>query len=329
MNIKSVWFSVIVLGLLGCSTSQITAPTSPTMHTAVTQIVATIITPTSTPDFNCWKKEKECEIANSLGVNMEQIDSFSPDMNWAVITSGFGLTFVKTDSTKEWKFDSTQMSHDIGDCSLMFMTNFWSLDSHYVYFSPNPSYCSRLVNFSDEGTQVLYRLDVTTGKIIEYLPFVKGQNSIVRRDLDLYTLAFSPDGAYLAYFHTLHIPLIIHIRNLETGTETTYTMNKKYPEAGCLAWAGKKHLLFFYVATNTAPHKDSISSLYKIDIDNKSVKEIIHDQPYLYCLSPGAGWNNGDLIFTMETDIKSERGIENLYFNPYTEEFKIVPTSTP
>ncbi len=322
---------LLILGLVSCSTHQpvqISAITdTPIAIMTISNTPNLAITPTPTYDSWCWKKEKECEIAQKLGVNIQQIESFSPNMQWAVIYLG-GMRFVKVDGSKEWEFNSLQMREDIGECGYFLEINFWSLDSRYVYFSPDPSYCSRLRNYSDVGTQVLYRLDVETGEFKEYLPFNKNTNSTTSRKFDLYSLEFSPDGTYLAYLQTLTIPLIVHIRNLETEFETTYTMNMKYPEAGCLAWSAKDHLLFFYVATVTAPEKSLVSSFYKIDVDNHIVKEIVHDKPYLYCISRGDIMNDGDLVFTKMVDTSSGYN-ENFYFNPYTEEFEIYPTSTP
>ena len=164
-----------------------------TMPTTISTSNPTII-PTPTYDFWCWKKEKECEIAQNLGVNIQQIASFSPDMQWAAIYF-MGMRFVKVDGSKEWEFNATQMREDIGECAYFFEINFWSLDSRYVYFSPDPSYCSRMVNFSDAGTQVLYRLNIETGEFIEYLPFNDNLNSITSRKLDLYTHEKTPDGS--------------------------------------------------------------------------------------------------------------------------------------
>jgi hypothetical protein len=306
----------------------------------ITQITATAVVPTSTPEFSCWKKDKrECAIAESLGIDLDSIISFSPDLKWVVIyniklaTSWpgkdiGGLRFVKTDNSKEWMFDATQMSQDIGECSLIFTANAWSPDSHYIYFSPDPGYCSRMRYVSDYGTQVLYRLDVLTGEFIEYLSFSDGVNSTVGRKLDLYNLAFSPDGIYLAYLKTLNAPMIIHIRNLETEKEIIYKMPAKYPEAGCLVWSSNSHFLFFYAATTTAYEKSTLSSFYKIDMDNHSIKEIIQSQPYLFCISDYDPIEKDDFVFVTRADT-SYNVSEEYYFNPYTEEFIVQPTPTP
>ena len=80
---------LLILGLVSCSTQQpvqISATTgTPITMMNISSTPNPTIIPAPTYDSWCWKKEKECEIAKSLGVNIRNIDSFSPNMQWAAI----------------------------------------------------------------------------------------------------------------------------------------------------------------------------------------------------------------------------------------------------
>lgn len=122
----------IAFGLVACNGQAPTLTLSPTLAITSTQTL-------KTSDFECRKKEKECAIATSLGVRLEYIDSFSPDLKWAAIPTfqmakkpsdqpTGGIRFVKTDKSQEWNFSSTQTSHDLSDCGFFWKIDFWSSD---------------------------------------------------------------------------------------------------------------------------------------------------------------------------------------------------------
>jgi len=338
---------MLILGVIGCS-MQKTVSVTPTIESPTilspTASRSDII-PTPTYDSWCWKKDKECEIAKSLGVTIQNIDSFSPDMQWVVIYNMKwakappdkdvgGMKFVKVDGSKEWKFSATQMREDIGECSNIFMTNFWSPDSHYVYFSPNPSYCSRMFNFSDVGTQVLYRLDIEAGTIEEYLPFVRYRFSSGDERWGLYTFEFSPDGHHLIYFQSYGSPMIIKIRDLTTEDEITYELDSKYLEAGCPAWLDDNNHVLFYAATTTRPSDPTLASLYIIDLEEQAIRTIYHDQPNVYCpiSSPYFREDNPDatnLIPVRVLDIGYQQVLDQFYLNPLTGQKVLWATPTP
>lgn len=315
---------LFILGLVSCSTHQpvqISAITdTPIAIMTISNTPSLAITPAPTYDSWCWKKEKECEIAQRLGVNIQQIESFSPNMQWAVIYLG-GMRFVKVDGSKEWEFNSSQMREDIGECGYFLEINFWSLDSRYVYFSPDPSYCSRMFNYSDVGTQVLYRLDVEAGTIEEYLPFVKYRFSSGYERWGLYTFEFSPDGRYLVYFQSYGSPMIINIKNLTTKDEITYELDNKYLEAGCPAWMDDAVHVLFYAATTTHPGDPTLASLFFIDLKEQTIQAIYHDEPNVYCAigNPYFREENPDatnLIPVRVLDIGYQQLLDQFYLDP-------------
>ena len=339
---------LLICWFVGCSAPQLTQ-TNITTNISLMPIISSTPDPTIIPsptyDYWCWEKEKECELAKNLGVNIQQIDSFSPNMQWAVIYDTKlakmppdkdigGFRFVKVDGSQEWRFNATQMSQDIGECSNIFMTNAWSPDSRYVYFSPNPSYCSRMFNYSDVGTQVLYRLDVRTGAVEEYLPFVKYRFSSGYERWGLYTFEFSPDGHRLIYFQSYGSPMIIKVRDLTTEDEVTYELDSKYLEAGCPAWMDDNSHIVFYAATTTRPYDSTMSSLYIINLGDQTIETVYRDQPNVYCpiSNPYYREDNPDatnLIPVMVFDIGYQQGLDQFYLNPITGQKVLWATSTP
>lgn len=201
-------------------------------------------------------------------------------------------------------------------------------DSQYVYFSPDPSYCSHPSNFSAIGTQVLYRLDTKTGEFVEYLPFAPTSS----QRYGLYTFEFSPNGQDLVYFQTMNSSVTIKIRNLASESETSFVLDRNYHEAGCLAWMDDGQHLLFYGATTTRPNKATSTSLYLVDIRQKSILEIYHDQPNVYCAYDEPYWrenlpNSKDLLVE-KMDLSYSKVAERFYLNPLTKETLPWPTPT-
>jgi hypothetical protein len=346
LNIKRILLGgLLIMGLVSCANLYFTIPSGETKPPVVTQFPTTTSTanPSPTIDGSCWKSEKKCAIANSLGFHVDAIVSFSPNLQWVAvyntqrkIAGKFvgGLRFIKADGNSEWIFSSTQLTQDIGECALFWTTDFWSSDSRFVYFSPDPSYCSRPNRHSTYGTQVLYRLDVQTGEFTEVLPikFTSFQN------LGLYTFEFSSDGKFLAYFQTLDSPVIVKIRDLAMGKELNFPLEDKYHEAGCLVWTTDNQSILFYAAKNTVPGTLITSSLFSIDSKDQVVQVIYSDLPNIYCplgddiyrdQIPKGNYLVPIVVIGTDIGINYFRGIDWFYLNPYTREKVIWPTSTP
>jgi len=341
---KILFGCFFILELVACSISNPSRELSlPTMvvEPPTTDILVPKATPQPSMNLACWEKEKECAIVKKLGFHIDAIVSFSPDKQWVVVYRKQesrdgkyvgGLRFIHANGDIEWVFSSDQLEQDIGECALFWMTNFWSLDSRYVYFSPDPSYCSRPRNYSAVGTQVLYRLDIQTGEFTEILPFKLTSFQL----LGLYTLGFSPDGKSLAYFQTLDSPLIIKIRDLSTNKETIFSLNNNYREAGCLVWTADAQHVLFYVAKNTMPGTPITTSLFMIDMKQQTIQPIYSDQPNIYCPSYHVfnreqASKDKDLvpIELIGSDLGTNyfRMIDRFYLNPFTGQRIILPTT--
>ena len=338
--------SLLVVGLVACSgqaPTVIPSPVIPTLtpHSTLTPISASTPTIWPTSASRCWKKEKECEIAKKLGVkNIDLIFSFSPDMQWAAIDKSrlgsdmlliAGLRVAKADGTQEWTFDATQFRKALIQCSGQFTTDFWSADSRYVYFSYDPGWCSRNVNFSSGNTPILYRLDVKTGIFLEYLPGAGHSGKTSLPTGGYYTFKFSPDGLYLAYLQTFNSPVVVTVRNLKTESEMVFKLDKKYPEAGCLAWMDDSQHLLFYGATTTSPNHPTSTSLYLVDINQKTIREIYNEQPNVYCAIDDRSWlitppNPKDFLLVEKMALSYWTG-ERFYLNPLTKQ--TLPWPTP
>jgi WD40 repeat protein len=294
-----------------------------------------------TADWRCLNQDLVCALTQRLGVSMDQIDSFSPDWQWAVIYAGRfesgemigGIRFAKTDGSQQWAFYSTDMSQDIGECSAQFSTDYWSQDSRYVYFSPDPGFCSHSFNFSDFGPPVLYRLDLETGEFIEFLPFAENPTSTRPGRLGPYNFSFSPDGSYLAYVQSFNSPLTMGIKDLKTGTETAFTLDPKYREAGCLAWMQDGRDLVFYAATTTHPGDPTTASLFVVDAYDGTIRYIYRDRPNVYCALGNSYWSEHEpedhrLVRVERYNIYYEWDAQFL-LDPLTGQESAWPTSTP
>jgi hypothetical protein len=168
-------------------------------------------------------------LASTLACNPGVI-RFSSDGEWAVLDcSVYEVTLIRLDETREWSLSSTSL---IGPFTTHFVNVFgWSVDGKYAYVGANP----HTDGFWEPFHQVsdLFQLDLQTGEIISLL---KGA---------YYSFSFSPDGKLLAYVETAQSPVILHIRNLEWGTEQSAQFDSKYNTAGSYIWSPDSRDLIF------------------------------------------------------------------------------------
>jgi len=148
--------------------------------------------------------------------------------------------------------------------------NHWSNDGAYAYIGFNPHTDGYWEPFH-QGI-VLYRLNLETGQISEVLP-------LVRSNWRFYSFAFSPNDRRLAYIVTDKSPVILIIRDMQTGDEQSFEFDPKYNTGGGFVWSpdGQK-LIFSVTQFDTNTYEYIATSIILWDKDKSGLTELIKDQ---------------------------------------------------
>ena len=196
----------------------------------------------------------------------------SPDGQWAVLAcESEAIALVRMDESKVWRLSSESL---IGPYSEFFI-NFarWSKDGTYAYVVADPHTDGFWEPFHQGA--VLFRIHLETGQISEVLP--KGTDGYI-----FYAYTFSPDDKTLAYIVTDESPVVLTLRDLQTGDEQKIAFDPKYNTGGGYIWSPDGRKFVFSVAQydTTVPNHDYVAvSIYLWDQENKEMLLLIEDYP--------------------------------------------------
>jgi hypothetical protein len=173
---------------------------------------------------------------DTLGANCyygsAQAIRLSPNGQWAEAICGYdSIIIARTDGTKEWSLSSDSL---VGPYTDHFVyVSHWSNDDTYVYIYANPhteGYWEPFHTASD-----VFRLHLESGQISHIL---KNQ---------YYSYSFSPNDRRLAYIITDQSPVILNIRDQQTGAEQAFEFDSKYNTGGRFLWAPDSQSVVFSI----------------------------------------------------------------------------------
>lgn len=195
---------------------------------------------------------------------------FSPNNQWVGVFCNWDtVEFVKTDETKIWEASADTLINPGGDYFIGI--DHWSNDGAYVYIDFDPHTDGYWEPYH-QGI-VLYRLDLETGQISEVLP-------LVRSNWRFYSYALSPDDSTLAYIVADQSPVVLNIRDLQTGRETTFEFDPKYNTGGGFSWSPDGQELVFSVTQYEQKNDEYLAtSILLFDKDSLQVTELLKDYP--------------------------------------------------
>ncbi|NJC94976.1 MAG: hypothetical protein C3F07_19435 [Anaerolineales bacterium] len=240
------FFSIIIF--TACSTSITVEPTreirnTPNQGTQVPSFVFITDTPaspsltvpdpvTATQQVLHDKLDKYCVHGQARGF------ASSPDDLWDVVFCSYEtIVFVRDDESTHWELSSDTLINSYVEYFVNLIH--WSNDGNYVYASFDPHTDGYWEPFH-HGI-VLYRLDLGTGQISEVLLLSKS-------DWIFYSLAFSPNDRRLAYIVTDKSPVVLNIRDMQTGDEQSFEFDSKYNTGGGFLWAPDSQSVVFSIA---------------------------------------------------------------------------------
>lgn len=191
---------------------------------------------------------------------------FSPNGLWVEVFCSSGtIEIVRVDETKKWEVSSdTLISYG---AEYFGGVNHWSNDGAYAYIDFDPHTDGYWEPFH-QGI-VLYRLNLETGQIGEVLP-------LVRSNWRFYSFAFSPNDRRLAYIVTDRSPVVLNIRDMQTGDEEAFEFDPRYNTGGGFAWSQDSQKLVFSISRYLG-NDDFITSIFLWDKDTSKITELITD----------------------------------------------------
>lgn len=195
---------------------------------------------------------------------------FSPDSQWvAVFCSLDTIEFVRVDESKNWELSSDTLINPYTEYFIG--VDHWSNDGAYAYVSLDPHTDGYWEPFH-QGI-VLYRLNLGTGETSQVLPLGKS-------DWIFYSFAFSPNDRRLAYIATDQSPVILNIRDMQTGIEQFYDFDIKYNTGGGFVWSPDSQKLVFSITQyDTNAHEYLGTSIILWEKDKPKTTTLIEDHP--------------------------------------------------
>ena len=206
--------------------------------------------------------DKYCETGPAWGFR------FSPDGQWVVVSCSWDtIEIVRVDETKKWEVSSDTLINPYAEYFVG--VDHWSNDGAYAYLDFDPHTDGYWEPFH-QGI-VLYRLNLETGQISEVLPLDKS-------DWIFYSFAFSPNDRRLAYIVTDKSPVILNIRDMQTGDEQSFEFDPKYNTGGGFVWSPDSQKLVFSVTQfDTSTYEYVATSIFLWDKDESKIFELIKD----------------------------------------------------
>jgi hypothetical protein len=212
------------------------------------KIAAPTGTPTSTPAINstptkpvtgntaaeeihpCFSTESytEDEFADFCGIDRGIL--LSGDSTWGAFPvhhDGHGGLQISTKTETKWMLSSTDfLSAENKEQDSYLWPLAWTLDNRYFYFTSNISRDGVGDCLFDLGSQGIFRLDTTSGKVKPIVPLLSSTEG------SWFDVSISPDGRYLVY----ESEQVITFTDLSTGKSTETTVDE-FTSAGNFEWS--------------------------------------------------------------------------------------------
>lgn len=255
--------------------------------------------------------DKYCARGNSNRIDL------SPDGQWAGLECDGGMIkVVRTDEKKEWELPYESLFGPYSSAALFIGMPHWSVDGLYVYVSANPHTDGYWEPF--HSASVLYRFNLETGQVSEVLP--AGKDSTI-----YYSFAFAPDDSMLAYIETDTSPVVLVLRNLETGAEKKIEFDPKYNTGGGFLWTPDGQKLVFSVTQFDRNTFEYVATL--ILLWDRTTGEPVHlISDYQDFLEPIA-WAEENKVILHGWTVENEQlvGLEHKFDMTTGELIQIVP----
>lgn len=203
----------------------------------------------------------------------------------------------------------------------------WSRDGKYLFFVPylfEKGGCGGgwKILFLDTG--YLYRLNLITGQFESLLPNAKA----------FFSYSISPDDHFLAYVNA-DDPKIVHLRDLNSGTENKIILDDDYVDTGIFVWSPDSSKLFFAGGLSGWEDGKSGMSIFRVTIKTMYLQALlVNDSRLLVPYSrwsdtTSSNWTNDYLLNVTSLNGNSEFYNRDLCIDIRTGKVVDVTTPTP
>jgi hypothetical protein len=209
---------------------------------------------------------------------------------WTPGVVDFGMRYtqlIKTDFSQTWTIQHNKFDYSvINRPEAMLVPKRWTIDDNYVYLAPKRypgrDYFNAYGYFYND--EELLRLNLNSGKLETILPYAENG----------YSYSLSPNDQYLAY-SLLSEKKIVHIKNMNTGSEQRIELNDDYAITGIFAWAVDSTKLYFVSALNGWDDGKVSTSLFQLTLRNMYLQAILnHDSRFIV---PSPQWENRKAVY--------------------------------
>ncbi len=141
-------------------------------------------------------------------------------------------------------------------------------------------------------------MDLSNGHVTEIL---QADYDFASYNGSYYTASVSPTGRRLAYLFNKEKPLELHVLDLQTGQDTSYSLDNKYTLGGQYHWSEDVTKLAFMLES-TANYDYFISMVYVDLLQENSMVTFLDGKEYNWITSDLKVNDSGVEISTMDGD---------------------------
>ena len=203
--------------------------------------------------------------------------NYSPDGRWVAVEclDFFTGIYNLQDPTNVWVLpygETFGLEYDNGNQMGNLHVIHWSAEGQYVYLAPMPVALDGAGSGYPMDGLALLRLDLNSGEIAQTLQ--------PGSDLQFYSVSFSPDSRYLAYFRTWIEHPILNLVDMVNGTEQYIPLGEQYAAAGRVVWSPERDRMV--VDVNNGDVYDLRYALLLIELENLDLRVLVENSAVAY-----------------------------------------------
>lgn len=286
--VKSFGLIVIFISLIGCSTNNYSAVPTTNNANNIESIVVfpsltpTIVlvensTPTLSPNASSYVQTQQPLEDHFYKYCKNPIDiKLAENPQWVKLRCYTDerevYKVISIDETKQWEISAFKL----------YGSKYYSLNNYYESYTDFPHWTHDgkyvYITFSspiDPGIpfyngSILYKMNLISGEIVQILPA-----GLPRKNF--YSLSFSPDDRFLAYFKLYVSPPSLIVYNFQENKNQIVELDSRYNIGGDFLWSDSGKFLVFSAVYQEDVSDFYFSSVLLWDNENKTLQTLVDD----------------------------------------------------
>ncbi|NOH11274.1 MAG: hypothetical protein HND51_06455 [Chloroflexi bacterium] len=170
----------------------------------------------------------------------------APNEKW-VVDFSLGLEIYHIGGQSIWQMERGKAATLYGGTNWGLFH--WSPDSQYLYLTRVPSFSAIPRVVSMYNSTGLWRLDILSGEIVEYLPGRTitdgGNEKFIFREIQI-----SPDAKKIAHIEVFEKPFELIIQEVESEVQQVFPLGERFFSIGYMAWSPEMNSIIFVGAVD-------------------------------------------------------------------------------